>query len=74
MRLYNPRQQRKLAVRFGVFIGAYSVALWALGEIREAAGIDVKARVQAEAGTPAPALANFYTSSLLGAALRCGLT
>jgi predicted ATPase len=59
-----------LALRFGVAIGAYSVALWALGEIREAATIEAKARVQAEAETPAPALVNFYIYSLLGAALR----
>jgi class 3 adenylate cyclase/predicted ATPase len=68
--LYDPAQHRDLAVRFGVAIGAYSVALWALGQIRAAAGIDAKARAQAEAETPAAALANFYTYSLLGAALR----
>jgi hypothetical protein len=68
--LYDPIRHRELALRFGVAIGGYSMALWALGEIRRAAAIDAKARVQAETGTPAPALANFYTSSLLGAALR----
>jgi predicted ATPase len=70
MELYEPTRHRDLALRFGVAIGAYSVALWALGEIREAATIEAKARVQAEAETPAPALVNFYIYSLLGAALR----
>jgi adenylate cyclase len=69
-RLYDPIQHRDLAVRFGLAIGGYSIALWALGQIRAASEIDAKARVQAEAEAPAPALANFYTSSLLGAALR----
>jgi predicted ATPase len=70
VQLYDPTRHRDLAERFGIAIGGYSLALWALGEMREAAAIDAKACAQAEAEAPAPALANFYTSSLLGAALR----
>jgi predicted ATPase len=70
VRLYEPTLHRELAARFGISIGAYSLALWALGKIGETNAIVAEARAQAEPDTPAPALAIFYVSSLLGAALR----